>query len=161
MCTPQVFEPNEGVTKAARELLFIKDINRLQRITEQIRELKDEGYNINITDQGLRESVKSCSDDHYKKFTLHNKKLEMEPSEPQCNIGTDNLWIENEWVKLCPYHPPIANFATDSKSLKEAWESEEARHIRAQIHACRRLCLKSSLRRSPLSHKISTFLKIA
>jgi hypothetical protein len=41
------------------------------------------------------------------------------------------------------------------------WESEKTRKIRAQTRACRRLCTISCLRRTPLSHKISTFLKIA
>jgi hypothetical protein len=86
----------------------------------------------------------------------------MDPSEPMCNIATDNLWIEHGLVKLCPYHPPIGNFVTDTKTtLKQMWDSELARRIRDGTRACRRLCTISCLRRTPLSHKISTFLKIA
>jgi hypothetical protein len=65
-------------------------------------------------------------------------------------------------VKLCPYHPPIGDFLTEPRpTLKQMWKSEKARKIRAQIRVCRRLCTISCLRRTPLLHKISTFLKIA
>ena len=162
LCTPQVFEPLEGMPQATRELLCIKDNDRLRRVTDQIRELKREGHAIHVTDQALTEMVKQNAEDRNHASTMHNKKLEMGPSEPECNIGTDNMWIEHGQVKLCPYHPPIGNFLTEPRpTLKQMWESKKAREIRAQIRACRRLCTISCLRRTPLSHKISTFLKIA
>jgi hypothetical protein len=93
---------------------------------------------------------------------MHHKELEMDPSDPVCNIGTDNMWIEHGMVKLCPYHAPIGNFMTDTHiTLKQMWESEMTRRVREQTRACRRLCTISCLRRTPLSHKVSTFLKIA
>ena len=92
---------------------------------------------------------------------MHNKKLEMDPSEPECNIGTDSMWIHDGQVKLCPYHPPIGNVVTETKTLKEIWNSEITRQVRAGTRACRRLCTISCLRRTPLTHKVSTFLKIA
>lgn len=161
MCTPQMFEPLQDMPPATKELLYIKDINRLKRIVDQIRELKREGYTIHVTEQALDEMVKQLADDKDKTATMHSKKLEMDPSEPECNIGTDNLWIEHGMVKLCPNHPPIGNAMTDTATLKEMWESEVAKRIRAGTRACRRLCTISCLRRTPLSHKVSTFLKIA
>ena len=162
MCTPQVFEPMENMPVATRELLFIKDVSRLQRLTDQIRELKQQGYTVHATDQALKEMVKQCTENVDHSGTMHNKKLEMEPSEPECNIGTDNLWIEHGFVKLCPYHPPIGNFTTDTHlTLKQMWHAEITRRIRAETRACRRLCTISCLRRTPISHKVSTFLKIA
>ena len=162
MCTPQIFEALEGMPAATRELLHIKDNNRLRRVTDQIRELKREGYTIHVTDQALNEIVKQNAEDRNHVSTMHYKKLEMDPSEPECNIGTDSMWIEHGQVKLCPYHPPIGSFLTDARpTLKQMWESEMPRRIRAQTRACRRLCTISCLRRTPLSHKISTFLKIA
>jgi MoaA/NifB/PqqE/SkfB family radical SAM enzyme len=162
LCTPQVFEPLEDMPQSTRELLRIKDNNRLRRVTDQIRELKREGYAIHVTDQALTEMVKQNAEDRNHASTMHNKKLEMDPSEPECNIGTDNLWIEHGQVKLCPYHPPIGDFLTEPRpTLKQMWKSEKARKIRAQIRVCRRLCTISCLRRTPLLHKISTFLKIA
>jgi MoaA/NifB/PqqE/SkfB family radical SAM enzyme len=162
MCTPQVFEPMENMPLATRELLFIKDVSRLQRLTDQIRELKHQGYTVHVTDQALKEMVKQCTENVDHSATMHKKGLEMEPSEPECNIGTDNLWIEHGFVKLCPYHPPIGNFTTDTHlTLKQMWHNEITRRIRAETRACRRLCTISCLRRTPISHKVSTFLKIA
>jgi molybdenum cofactor biosynthesis enzyme MoaA len=46
MCTPQMFEPMDGMPQATKDLLYIKDIDRLQRMTDEIRKLKREGYAI-------------------------------------------------------------------------------------------------------------------
>ena len=161
MCTPQMFEPMDGMPQATKDLLYIKDIGRLERLTDEIRRLKSEGYAIHATEQGLKEMVKLYRDGKDQQFTMHNKKLEMDPSEPECNIGTDNLWIHDGKIKLCPYHPPIGDLTTDKTTIKEMWESEIARRVRAGTRACRRLCTISCLRRTPLTHKVSTFLKIA
>jgi MoaA/NifB/PqqE/SkfB family radical SAM enzyme len=162
MCTPQMFEPLDGMPQATKERLAIKDPDRLRRFADEVRQLKREGYTIHVTEQALNEMVKQCIENQGLAETMHHKKLEMDPSEPECNIGTDNMWIEHGEVKLCPYHPPIGNFVTDTHTtLKQMWESEITRRIRAQTRACRRLCTISCLRRTPLSHKISTFLKIA
>ncbi len=161
MCTPQMFEPMDGMPQATKDLLYIKDIARLERLTDEIRKLKQEGYAIHVTDQGLKEMVRLYREGQGQDFTMHNKKLEMDPSEPECNIGTDNMWIHEGKVKLCPYHPPIGDLATDKMTLKEMWESEVAKRVRAGTRACRRLCTISCLRRTPLTHKVSTFLKIA
>jgi MoaA/NifB/PqqE/SkfB family radical SAM enzyme len=163
MCTPQVFEALDGrMPKETKDLLFIKDSNRLRRVTGQIRELKREGYTIHVTDQALSDIVKQNEDNRNHASTMHNKTLEMDPSEPACNIGTDSMWIEHGLVKLCPYHTSIGSFLTESRpTLKQMWKSEKARQVRIQTRACRRLCTISCLRRTPLSHKISTFLKIA
>jgi sulfatase maturation enzyme AslB (radical SAM superfamily) len=161
MCTPQVFEPLDDMPPETKQLLAIKDLNRLRRLTDEIRRLKAEGYTIHMTEQGLNEIVKQCEDNVSLNGTMHGKNLQMDPSEPECNIGTDNLWIEHGLVRLCPYHPPIGNFVTDTHlTLKQMWQSEITRRIRAQTRACRRLCTISCLRRTPISHKVSTFLKI-
>jgi sulfatase maturation enzyme AslB (radical SAM superfamily) len=162
MYTPQVFEPLEGMPQATRERLCIKDNNRLRRVTDQIRRLKREGYTIHATDQALDDMVKQNAADKDHTFTMGNKSVTMDSSEPPCNIATDNLWIHDGDIKLCPSFPSIGNMVTDTHvTLKQMWESEMARRIRAQTRACRRLCTVSCLRRTPLSHKISTFLKIA
>jgi MoaA/NifB/PqqE/SkfB family radical SAM enzyme len=162
MCTPQMFENMEGMPEATRDLLYIKDVDRLRRFTDEIRKLKEEGYTVHVTEQGLKEMVKLYTDDKDKGSTMHKKKLEMDPSEPECNIGTDNLWIEGGLVKLCPYHAPIGDMNTDKvTTLKQMWESELTKRVRGQTRACRRLCTISCLRRTPIKHKVSTFLKIA
>lgn len=162
ICTPQLFEPLRDMPPETRRMLYIKDVNRMQRLADQIRELKQEGYAVHATDQSLNDFVKVCRDAKEDTFIMGSEKLEMDPSEPICNIGTDNLWIHNGVVKLCINHPPIGNMVTDSNtSLKRMWESEIARKVRAGTRGCRQLCTISCLRRTPLSHKISTFLKIA
>jgi sulfatase maturation enzyme AslB (radical SAM superfamily) len=161
MCTPQMFEPMDGMPPATKELLYIKDISRLERFTDEVRKLKKDGYAIHVTEQGLQEMVKLYRDGKGQEFTMHNKKLEMDPSEPECNIGTDNMWIHDGKIRLCPYHPPIGDLVTDKITLKQMWDSEMAKRVRAGTRSCRRLCTISCLRRTPISHKVSTFLKIA
>jgi sulfatase maturation enzyme AslB (radical SAM superfamily) len=162
ICTPQIFEPLQEMPVATRELLRIKDNNRLRRVTDQIRELKHEGSAVHISDQALDDMVKQNAADKDHTFTMENKSVTMDSSEPPCNIATDNLWIHDGEIKLCPSFPAIGNMVTDTHvTLKQMWESEMARRTRAQTRACRRLCTISCLRRTPLSHKISTFLKIA
>lgn len=163
MCTPQVFEAlDDLMPRETRQLLCIKDNHRLQRVTDQIRELKRAGYTINVTDQALTDIVRQNTEDRNHTSTLCQKQLTMDPADPVCNIGTDNMWIDNGLVKLCPYHAPIGSLLEEPRpSLKQMWKSEMARDVRARIHACRRLCTISCLRRTSLRHKISTFLKIA
>jgi len=162
MCTPQVFEVQQDMPPETRQRLAIRDVNRLRKLTDEIRALKNQGYTIHATDQALAEMVKQCAENPELTQTMHDKRLEMDPSEPPCNIATDNLWIEHGLVRLCPYHPPIGSFIADtSTALKTMWRSETALRVRAGTRACRRLCTISCLRRTPLSHKVSTFLKIA
>ncbi len=162
MCTPQAFEPMTNMPPETKELLYIKDVKRLERVVEEIRQLKRDGYAIHVTEQGLNEILKLYRDDKSKDSTMHGEKMEMDPSEPACNIGTDNMWIEHGLVKLCPYHPPIGNFVTETnRTIKQMWESEMTKRIREQTRACRRLCTISCLRRTPITHKVSVFLKIS
>jgi MoaA/NifB/PqqE/SkfB family radical SAM enzyme len=161
MCTPQAFELMKGMPLETQEKLYIKDLSRFERIQDQIRELKAQGYNIHVTEQGLKDMLKMYREDKNKTSTMNGEKMEMDPNDPMCNIGTDNMWIQNGEVKLCPYHPAIGNVITDEATLKEMWQSEMTRRIRAQTRACRRLCTVSCLRRTPLTHKVRTFMKIA
>jgi MoaA/NifB/PqqE/SkfB family radical SAM enzyme len=161
MVTMQTFEGMDGMPQATKDLLFLKDLEKVEKFVQDVRRLKREGYNIHITEQGLEEFLKLFREDQEHKSTMHTKSLEMDPSAPMCNIATDNLWIHDGMVRLCPYHPPIGNLMKDQKTLKEIWESEMCRKVREQTRACRRLCNISCLRRTPLRHKVQTFLRIA
>jgi MoaA/NifB/PqqE/SkfB family radical SAM enzyme len=161
MITPQLFEAIDDMPEATREKLFIKDLERMRRTLDRIRELKAEGYNIHVTEQALNEIVKHYEDDPAHDSTMGAKDLVMADDSPDCNIATDNLWILDGEVKLCPHHPSIGNFVTGEQTLKELWHSERARLVRERTRKCRRLCTISCLRRTPLSHKVSTFLKIS
>jgi hypothetical protein len=162
MMTPQTFEVmGEDMPRETRDLLAIDSMEKVERFAEQIRQFKREGYNLHITEQGLEEFVQLHREDLKHETTMHNKSLEMAPDAPMCNIGTDNLWIQDGAVRLCPYHPPIGNMVVGKLTLKEIWEAEECRRVREQTRACRRLCNISCLRRTPLRHKVQTFLRIA
>jgi hypothetical protein len=146
---------------ATTNLLRIKDPDRLRCVTDRIRQMKSDGYTIHVTDQALDEMIQQCRNGDGTD-TVHNKNIKMDPSRPACNIGTDNLWIHNGEVKLCPYFPPIGNLVTDqNRTLSQMWRSDLAHRMREEIRACRRLCTLACLRRTPLRHKISTFLKLA
>jgi len=161
MVTPQAFEGMAGMPEETKHKLFPKDLERFRRVLERIKELKAEGYNVHVTERALDEMLKGYLEDKDHKSTMHNKKLLMDPSEPKCNIGTDNMWIQDGYIKLCPYHPPVGDFLEGKQTLKEIWEGEMTKRVRAQTRACRRLCTISCLRRTPLKHKVQTFLKIA
>ena len=161
MVTPQPFEVLDGMPDAIRDRLAVKDVDRLRRTVERIRELKSDGYNIHVTDRALDEFVKRSGDDPAHEETLEANELTMPDDAPRCNIATDNLWILDGEVKLCPHHPPIGNVVSGTETLKELWHSDRAQRVRDQTRACRRLCTISCLRRTPLRHKVTTFLKIA
>jgi sulfatase maturation enzyme AslB (radical SAM superfamily) len=159
LVTPQLFEAMEGMPEETRQLLTIKDVDRLRRTITRTLELKARGYNVNATAGALQEFLKRCLEDPDGTRTMYGDGLEMEPDAPDCTIATDNLWILDGEIKLCPHHPSIGRFG--DATLKELWESEMAHRVRARTRACRRLCTISCLRRTPLSHKVKTFLKFA
>ena len=133
MCTPQMFEPHDGMPPQTKELLYIKDLARLERIVAEIRQLKAEGYAIHASDHGLDEMLKLYRTDKGKSSTMHGQKTEMDPDDPVCNIGTDNMWLHDGHVKLCPYHLPIGNVVTDTATLKQMWDGEITR-LPAYVH---------------------------
>jgi len=160
MVTPQVFEVIDGMPEPTKDKLLIKDLDRLRQTTDRIRELKARGYNVHVTEQALHEFIRQYEEDPGHTSTMHSKTQEMAPESPDCTIATDNLWILDGEIKLCPHHPSIGTFGTSPETLKQLWHSERAARVRTGTRACRRLCTISCLRRTPLSHKVSTFLKI-
>jgi hypothetical protein len=129
---------------------------------DELRALKRDGYAIHLSEQGMSEFVKLAREDTDHTKWVNRDKLEMAPEAPFCNIGTDNMWIQDGQVKLCPFHPPIGTMSPDNKTtIKEMWHSEITRKVRSGTRACRRLCTISCLRRTPITHKVSTFMKIA
>jgi sulfatase maturation enzyme AslB (radical SAM superfamily) len=162
ICTPQVFEPLPDMPNDIINLLRVQDIPRLRKVVDEIKGLKREGFAVHATDQALDDMVKGASDPQAGNANMHEKNQEMGPEEPPCNIATDNLWISDGEVKLCPYHPALADFAAkDGRSLKELWHGDRAKQVRVGTRACRRLCTVSCLRRTALAHKIKTFIKLA
>jgi sulfatase maturation enzyme AslB (radical SAM superfamily) len=162
MCTPQMFEWNDQMPVEIREKLCVKYISRLEKLMDEVRKLKSEGYTIHLSEQGMSEFIKLAKEDTDHTKWENRNKLEMAPDAPFCNIGTDNLWVQDGQVKLCPFHPPIGTMSADNPTtIKQMWEGEITKKIRQGTRACRRLCTISCLRRTPLKHKVSTFMKIA
>jgi len=158
--TPQLFEVMEGMPEPTRVKLYAKDIARLRRVLDRVAELKAAGYAVHATPAALDEFVQRYRDDPDHEQTIADSELTMTPDAPTCNIANDNLWILNGEVKLCPHHRPIGDFVGGSRTLTELWRSDDARRVREQTRACRRLCTISCLRRTPLRHKVSTYLKL-
>src|SRR2546423_5056804 len=123
MVTPQMFEVLDGMPETTRTRLFISDVGRLQRVVDRIRALKEDGCNIHMSDQALDELVKRAEEDPRHEATLEIKDLEMAEDAPRCNIATDNLWIVDGDVKLCPHHPAIGDFVNGTQTLKQLWDS--------------------------------------
>jgi sulfatase maturation enzyme AslB (radical SAM superfamily) len=161
MCTPQMFEWNDSMPKEIKDQLCVQDIPRLEKMIEDVRKLKAEGYTVHVSEQGMSEMLKLAREDTDRSKVENRNRLEMSPDAPMCNIGTDNMWIQDGVVKLCPYHPPIGDMNTETRTLKEMWHNEITRKVREGTRACRRLCTISCLRRTPLKHKVGIFLKIA
>jgi len=161
MCTPQLFEYFDEMPLSTRDTLAVKNVTKLKKVIDRIAKMKSEGYAIHISDQGLREMLRLAEGIQDRSTTANREKIEMDPSEPMCNIATDNLFIQHGLVKLCPHHAPIGNMHTEKRTLKQMWNDEMALKVRAATRACRRICTSSCLRRSPLKHKVSMFLKIA
>lgn len=161
MCTPQMFEWNDQMPAGIKDQLCVQDVPRLEKMVADLRKLKAEGYAVHVSEQGMSEMLKLAREDTDRSTVENRNKLEMEPDAPFCNIGTDNLWVQDGLVRLCPYHPPIGNMLTETRPIKEMWNSEMTKRVREQTRACRRLCTISCLRRTPLRHKVSIFLKIA
>ncbi len=157
--TPQTFEVLNGMPAATKDRLWISDISRLERTIERLKQLKGAGYSVNADERALDSFVRLYRDDPERKSTM-NRKTVVDENQPDCNIGTDNLFVIADEVKLCPYFPAIGNVRTDTTTLKQMWYSDIAQKIRSDIKRCRTLCTLSCLRRSSLRHKVKTFLKM-
>ena len=157
--TPQMFEVQRDMPPAIKDKLWLTDLGKLEATMQRLKAMRNAGYNLNADDQALDSFVRLYRDDPQRQSSFVHKTVE-DLNGHGCNIGTDNLFIVNGEVKLCPYYPALGNVLTDRATLKEMWYSEKAQKIRADIKRCRLLCTLSCLRRVPLSHKIKTFLKM-
>ncbi len=98
ICTPQVFEPHADMPPATRQLLGIKDENRLKRLANEIRQMKRDGYTIHVTEQGLREMIQQCAQNREPNAATPNKSLrEWPPRNPSAisaptTCGSPTAW---------------------------------------------------------------------
>jgi hypothetical protein len=161
LVTPQAFEAQPGMAQSTKDLLFIKDLRQAETFVKHISQLKREGYNLNITEQGLADMIRLCQAGAEHTATMHDKALCMDASAPPCTIATDNLWIIDGSVRICPYFSDLGNLVAGTTTLKRLWNSADCRQMRKDTRACRRLCNISCLRRTSLWHKVRAFLQMS
>ncbi len=157
--TPQMFEVMRDMPPETADKLWIRDAGRVEAVVRELKALKARGYHINADDRALDDFVRLCRQDPGHQSTMHERNARDE-NQPDCFIGTDNLFITNGPVRLCPHFPSIGDVVNERASLKEMWLSEPARRVREQIRKCRTLCTLSCTRRMSVAHKIRTFLKL-
>lgn len=157
--TPQAFEILDGMPDEIIDRLWISDIARLEATMNKLKQMRRDGYNLNADDRALDSFVRLYREDPRGESTFCHRTV-LDSNGAACNIGSDNLFIANGEVLLCPYFPPIGDVLTETATLEEMWFSDKAKAVREQIKRCRMLCTISCLRRTPLRHKIKTFLKM-
>jgi len=159
LLTPQVFEVMHETPTETVDKLWIRDVSRVETVVRELKALKAQGYHINADDQALDSFVRVCQQDPSHRSSMYGQKVQDE-NQPDCFIGTDNLFIMDGHVRLCPHLPLIGDVVADRASLKEMWRSETACQVREQIRKCRTVCTMSCTRRMSLAHKVRMFLKM-
>jgi len=158
--TPQMFEVIKAMPEATREKLWIKDLSRLEAVMRELKSLRRRGYHLNAEDETLDDFVRLYREDPERRSTMHERRVSDE-DQPECRIGTDNLFITDGDVRLCPHFPAIGSVVTgNGTTLKQMWLSDRARQVRGDIRKCRTVCTMSCTRRMSLAHKVRTFLKL-
>ena len=159
LVTPQMFEVTEAMPNETKDKLWIKDIGRIEAVVRELKTLKASGYNINASDQALDDCVALYRHDPEHKSTLHRRTVAIE-ARPPCFMGTDNLYISNGTVTVCPFLPPIGSVLDNGTTLKELWYGNKAHQQRAQMRKCRIVCTLSCTRPTPFMEKVRIFLKM-
>ena len=157
--TPQLFEVMHTMPPETIDKLWIRDVSRVEAVVRELKALKAQGYQINADDRALDNFVRVYRQDPHHRSTMFERTITDE-TQPDCFIGTDNLFIIDGHVQLCPHFPLIGDVVDDRTSLKEMWRSESARRVRDQIRQCRTVCTMSCTRQTSLAHKVRMFLKM-
>jgi len=157
--TPQLFEAVNGMPDEIKEQLWIKDVARIEAVVRELKQLRAQGYNLNADDRTLDDFVSLYRCDSGHKSTIHQRTVAV-TDRPACYVGTENLYISQGNVQLCPSFPSLGSVLEDGPSLKEMWYSDRARKMRADMKKCRILCTLSCTRRLPFFLKVKTFLKM-
>jgi MoaA/NifB/PqqE/SkfB family radical SAM enzyme len=160
LVTPQMFEAMDGMPEATRRKFWISDLGRIEKTMARLKEMRETGYAINADDQALNNFVALYKNDPGHNSTMSSKTV-VDSNQPQCNIGTDSLFIQDASVRLCPNFPVIGNLLEPNRpTLKEMWFGPKAEKEREQIRKCKKVCTLSCLRQPSLIHKVKVFLKL-
>jgi len=159
LVTPQMFEATEAMPMEIKKQLWITDINRIVAVVSELKRLKASGYNINASDQTLDDCVDLYRNDPDHKSTLHQRTAVNE-NRPLCLLGTDNLYISDGMVRVCPFFPSIGSVLSNDTRLKEIWFSEKAQRSRAAMRKCQTVCTLSCTRQISFLDKVRIFLRM-
>ena len=157
--TPQLFEVGDGMPPGTIEKFWLRDVSRVEAVVRELKALRAQGYHINADDRVLENFVLVCRQDPNHQSSMYERKITNQ-AQPDCFIGTDNLFIMDGDVRLCPHFPIIGDVVNDRARLKEMWLSPAAREVREQIRKCRTVCTMSCTRQMSLAHKIRMFLNM-
>jgi len=157
--TPQPYEVWPGTPRETEDRLWIKDVGRLASTLEELGRMRAAGYHLNADDHALADFLRRYRDEPPRESKMH-RKTEEAASGPECNIGTDNLFIIDGEVKLCPHFRAIGSVLTEGATLKQLWGNPAAKKTREEIRQCRAVCTQSCLRRTTLRHKVKIFLRM-
>jgi sulfatase maturation enzyme AslB (radical SAM superfamily) len=155
LMTPQPYA-TEGSTEKHVEEFWVKDLEGLRRVMEEVARLKREGYNVQAGENTLRDFV-----DYFAKGIPAGTKNPKRTSGARrvCRIGDTTVFVLPAGdIRLCPYMAPIGNIH-DGRTLRQMWFGKEASKTRSQIRICRIDCELSCTRGSSLRNRLIAFLK--
>lgn len=129
---------------------WIKDLEKIERISNHLLEMKRNGYPILSSESdisGWKEYFRGATTD--------------EIPRGKCLVGVRNFHVHPEGdVFLCPNINVWAGNLT-KKSPSEIWHSDEAKKGREIILKCKRLCLTTCQTKRSMKELCSAFIKIA
>lgn len=137
------FQPLSETTPQTKDL-WVKDIERLDKVINELISMKKKGFPI----------LNSIS--NLQRIKIYFRKKSNSYKQP-CTLGYRNLFIDQYGdVSLCGNgFPSIGNMA--NLSAKEIYFSGAARKQRQSIRNCKKLCLGTCHVRKKLRDKIDLF----
>ncbi|MBF8273914.1 MAG: radical SAM protein [Magnetococcales bacterium] len=149
---PQPFYHNaDGVAEHMADF-SVKDVNELREVIDEIKELRRQGYAIVADEETLENFIDYFRDGLHKERVRHNKR---------CTLGYTHMFVSpSGGVIMCPYILKSVGNVFQGQSLKEIWNSPEAKAHREEMASCRINCNATCSRPVPFLTKVKTFLRM-
>jgi MoaA/NifB/PqqE/SkfB family radical SAM enzyme len=136
---------------------WVKDLDRLKAMVEELKELKRQGHAI-IGDEATLDGFA----DYFARPPVsdHKRFIELNGQKRGCDIGFRTLFIYARGeVHFCDYlSKPVGNIYQNS--LSEIYYSEMAKKLRRQIDYCNIDCQNTCKRPIPLATKVASWMKM-
>lgn len=129
----QSFEPHKPKGSAgAIPDLWVKDMDKLDRIIDELVLLKKQGFPI----------INSTK--HLNTMKTYYRNPAYSREDFKCLVGTDIICVLTDgWVQLCRKMDDIGNL--NQSSIREIWFSQKAKERRREIKNCKQQCLNKTL----------------